>query len=87
LLQRLPRISDPQLRQDATDYVDFEAGLALMRFVRSGQIGNARRLLKLFLVRPRGKALVAAWLARLPAPMGEKLLKAIFASKRALRSR
>ena len=86
LLDRLPGISDEQLRRDVTDYIDFETGLALMRAVRSGQIDNARRLLRLFLVGPRGKARIAALLARLPAPLGQKLLHLIFAWKRALRS-
>lgn len=86
LLDRLHGISDEELRRDVTDYIDFETGLALMRAVRSGQIDNARRLLRLFLVAPRGKARIAALLARLPAPLGQELMHLIFAWKRALRS-
>jgi hypothetical protein len=85
LMKRLPKINDKQLRQDVTDYVDFEVGLALLRALRSGQADYARRFLKLFLVGPRGKVRVAALLARLPHPMGQRLMHLAFALKRALR--
>ncbi|WP_395623765.1 glycosyltransferase family 2 protein [Sphingomonas daechungensis] len=87
LLERIPGISDPQLKQDVIDYIDFDAGLALTRALRTGRLANARRLRKLFIEGPRGKARIAAWLARLPAPIGQKILHVIFASKQALQSR
>ena len=85
LVGRLPSIADEQLRSDVVDYIDFDVGLALMRAVRNGQIDHARKLSKLFLKGPRGKARWAELLARLPHPLGQKLLMLIFAFKRALR--
>lgn len=87
LAERLDSINDEGVRKDVTDYIDFEIGLALMRAVRSGQIKYARGLLRIFLVGPRGKARIAAILARLPAPLGQRLLLLAFAFKRALRAR
>ena len=85
LVDRLPGIADDQLRSDVVDYIDFDVGLALMRAVRNGQIDYARKLPALFLKGPRGKARTAELLARLPPPLGQKLLMLIFAFKRALR--
>lgn len=85
LVDRLPGIVDDQVRRDVMDYVDFDVGLALTRAVRNGQIDYARKLLKIFLVGPRGKARVAAVLARLPKPLGQRLLILVFAFKRAVR--
>lgn len=85
LAKRLDSISDPQLRADIEEYIDFDVGLALIRAVRSGRIAYARRLLKLFVIGPRGKARTAAALARLPAPWGQRLLHLAFGLKRALR--
>ena len=85
LVKRLDGISDPQLRADVEEYIDFDVGLALMRAVRTGRIAYARRLLKLFLVGPRGKARTAAMLAKLPAPLGQGMLHFAFGLKRALR--
>jgi glycosyltransferase involved in cell wall biosynthesis len=85
LMDRLDGIADPQLRRDVVDYIDFDVGLSLMRAVRSGQIDYARKLLKLFLVGPRGKARIAAILARLPQPVGQRLLMLAFGLKRAVR--
>ena len=85
LVERLDTISDPQLRSDVEEYIDFDVGLALMRAVRTGRIAYARRLLELFLVGPRGKARTAAALAKLPAPWGQRLLHLAFGLKRALR--
>lgn len=85
LVKRLGGISDEQLRADVEEYIDFDVGLALMRAVRTGRIAYARRLLKLFLVEPRGKARTAATLAKLPAPMGQFLMHLAFGLKRALR--
>jgi hypothetical protein len=67
------------------DYIDFDVGLALMKAVRSGQIDYARNLLKVFLVGPRGKARIAAFLARLPQPFGQRLLMLAFGLKRTVR--
>jgi glycosyltransferase involved in cell wall biosynthesis len=85
LVKRLDGISDPQLRLDVEEYIDFDIGLALMRAVRTGRITYARRLLNLFLVGPRGKARTAAMLAKLPAPLGQWALHLAFGLKRALR--
>jgi glycosyltransferase involved in cell wall biosynthesis len=85
LMERLDGITDPQLRRDVMDYIDFDVGLSLVRAVRTGQIDYARKLLKLFLVGPRGKARVAAILARLPQPFGQRLLMLAFGLKRAVR--
>lgn len=86
LLGRFSTIADDQLKRDVTDYIDYETGLALLRAVRNGQIAYARKLLKFFLVRPRGKARAAALLARLPAPIGQHILHLAFAVKRLRRS-
>ena len=85
LIDRLKEITDDQLRRDIMDYIDFDIGLALLKAVRSGQIEYARKLLKIFLVGPRGKARVAALLARLPRPLGQRLLTLAFGLKRAIR--
>lgn len=85
LVKLLRSISDPQLRADVEEYVDYDVGLALMKAVRTGRIDYARRLLELFLVAPRGKARAAAMLARLPAPWGQRLMQAAFRLKRVLR--
>ena len=85
LMGRLNGITDDQLRHDIMDYIDFDIGLALVKAVRSGQIDYARKLLKIFLVGPRGKARVAALLARLPQPLGQRLLALAFGLKRAVR--
>lgn len=85
LIDRLNGITDDELRRDIMDYIDFDIGLALMKAVRSGQIDYARKLLKIFLVGPRGKARVAALLARLPHPLGERILALAFGLKRAVR--
>jgi glycosyltransferase involved in cell wall biosynthesis len=86
LLERLGAISDEKLKKDVRDYIDYEVGIVLLRAVRTGQIDYARRLLDLFVGRPHGKAAIAALLARLPAPLGQRLLLSIFAIKRASRS-
>jgi glycosyltransferase involved in cell wall biosynthesis len=85
LMGRLNDIADEQLRRDVMDYIDFDIGLALLKAVRTGQIDYARKLLKIFLVGPRGKARVAAVLARLPHPMGQRFLSFAFGLKRAVR--
>jgi len=85
LVKRLDGISDPQLRSDVEEYIDFDVGLALMKAVRTGRIDYARKLLGLFLHGPRGKARTAAMLARLPAPWGQRLMHAAFGLKRILR--
>ena len=85
LMDRLDGITDPQLRQDVIDYIDFDVGLSLMRAVRADQIDYARKLLTLFLVGPRGKVRIAAILARLPRPFGQRLLMLAFGLKRAVR--
>ena len=85
LIERLKGITDEELRRDVIDYIDFDIGLALVKAVRSGQIDYARKLLKIFFVGPRGKARVAALLARLPRPWGQRLLALAFGLKRAVR--
>jgi glycosyltransferase involved in cell wall biosynthesis len=85
LIDRLYGITDDRLRRDIMDYIDFDIGLTLVKAVRSGQIDYARKLLKIFLVGPRGKARVAALLARLPHPLGQRLLALAFGLKRAVR--
>lgn len=85
LMDRLDGITEKQLRRDVVDYIDFDVGLALMKAVRSGQIDYARNLLKVFLVGPRGKARIAAFLARLPQPFGQRLLMLAFGLKRTVR--
>ena len=85
LLDRLHGITDDRLRRDVMDYIDFDIGLALVKAMRSGQIDYARKLLKIFLVGPRGKARIAGWLSRLPQPLGQRLLALAFGLKRAVR--
>ena len=85
LMDRLKSITDDQLRRDVVDYIDFDIGLALMKAMRSGHVDYARKLLKIFLIGPRGNARVAALLARLPQPLGQRLLALAFGLKRAVR--
>ena len=84
VIAHLPTIDDPALRRDLESFVDYVLGLLLTRALRNGQAGYARKLLKLFIRRPRGKARAAAVLALLPAPFGQRLLSLIFATKRVI---
>ena len=83
---RLDDVTDPGLRKDISDYIDYEIGVALLRAVRLGRIDLARRLLTLFRSGPRGKARIAARLARLPAPVGQLLMGLILSGKKMARA-
>jgi hypothetical protein len=85
LMGRLDGITHKQLRRDVMDYIDFDIGLPVLKAVRSGQIDYPRKLLDIFLVGPSGKARIAALLARLPHPCGERLRPLAFGLKRAVR--
>jgi len=86
LVDRIAHVADPELRRDISDYIDREVGAALMHHLRKGQVEHARRLISFFRTGPRGKARVATFLARLPAPLGPRILEMILMVKRSIRS-
>lgn len=86
LADRRDGVTDPELRRDISDYIDYEIGVALLRVLRLGRIDLARRLLTLFQRGPRGKARIAARLARWPAPLGQQLMGLILSAKRVARA-
>jgi glycosyltransferase involved in cell wall biosynthesis len=86
LVPRLEDVTDPELRNDILDYIDYEVGLALLRALRLGRIDLARRLVTMFQSGPRGRARIAAWLAGLPAPLGQRIMGLGLFSKRAARA-
>ena len=76
LTERLSEIRDPRLRRDVVRYMDSRIGIRLVAAVLEGDFGYARQLAELYERPPRGKARVAASIARLPAPAARIVLKA-----------
>lgn len=62
----LPGVADPVLRQDIVAYMDSRIGLRLVSAVLERDFDYARHLISLYKGKPRGKAWVAALIARLP---------------------
>src|SRR5215213_7931377 len=73
ITKRLPAIVDPKLRGDLHAYMDSRIGVALVAAVRAGNIAYARHILSLLEGRPRGKAQLAALIAKLPEPIGKRV--------------
>lgn len=82
----LPRVNDPVLRQEIIDYMDSRIGVRLVREVLNGDMAYARQVRSFYRSNPRGKARLAAAVARLPAPLARLLVRGGIAAKRRLRS-
>ena len=85
IVKRLPTIRDARLRRDLSAYMDSRIGVALVSAVRAGNIDYARHILSLFDGPPKGKARIAALIAKLPPPIGKRAAKAAVTIKRLLR--
>ena len=71
----LPGLIDPTLRQDVNDYMDSRIGVRLVAAVLEGDMAYARQLRSLYRGNPKGKAMIGAAIARLPAPLARMLIR------------
>jgi hypothetical protein len=85
IAKRIPTIRDATLRRDLRDYMDSRIGVALVAAVRAGNVDYARHILSLFEGSPKGKARIAALIARLPQPIGKRAARAAVAMKKLVR--
>ncbi|HEU4697106.1 MAG TPA: glycosyltransferase family A protein [Sphingomicrobium sp.] len=81
----LPGVTDPTLRQDIIDYMDSRIGVRLVREVLDGDMTYARQVRTFYRGTPRGKARLAAAIARLPGPLARLIVRGGLLAKRRVR--
>lgn len=77
LTRLLPTVNDARLRRDIRAYMDSRVGLSLVAAVLDGNIAYARHVRSLYEGKPKGKARIAAAIARLPEGLAQRVVRSL----------